>query len=205
MSNLKSRISNSLYLPGLCLVLIMTAAGCREEPGPAAKKPAPEISRRRDVPGKSVGVKSISPASAQARVQAENKAPDKFLPATSMEESAPDDAEYFAVFMAGKKVGYSIQSRIVADDKVTTSQKVNITISRAGAVVTMDVTETSVETTDGKPLSFEVEQVLGAARRVLGGGGECRAEQAPSLRHRPGEAGREPRGIPGRRKTRSDA
>jgi len=179
MSNLKSKISNSLYLPGLCLVLIMTAAGCRKEPGPAAKKPAPDISRRQDAPGKSVTVKPASPVLAQARVLTENRATGKSLSTTSMEESAPDDAEYFAVFMAGKKVGYSIQSRIVADDKVTTSQKVNITISRAGTAVTMDVTESSIETTDGKPLGFEVEQVLGAMlmkiKGVVGGDGVVNA------------------------------
>ena len=70
--------------------------------------------------------------------------------------------EYFAVFMEGKKVGHAIQSRVVADGKVTTSEKVSITISRANVPVTIDMTETSIETTDGRPLGFEAVQELSA-------------------------------------------
>jgi len=69
--------------------------------------------------------------------------------------------EYFAVFMEGKKVGHSIQSRVVADGKVTTSEKVSITISRANVPVVMNMTETSIETADGQPLGFEAVQDLG--------------------------------------------
>lgn len=80
------------------------------------------------------------------------------------------ETEYFAVFMEGKKVGFAIYSRVVADStsspraegKVTTTQKVSITISRADVPLTIDTTETGIETTDGKPLGFEVVQELGA-------------------------------------------
>lgn len=70
------------------------------------------------------------------------------------------EEEYFAVFMQGKKVGYAIQSRKTTGGKVTSTEKVSITLSRANAPVTVDMTETSVETTDGKPLSFEATQQL---------------------------------------------
>jgi hypothetical protein len=77
---------------------------------------------------------------------------------TTPEETASDEIEYFAVFMEGKKVGHAIQSRVVTDVNVTTSEEVSITISRADIPVTINMTETCFETTDGKPLGFEVAQ-----------------------------------------------
>ena len=84
------------------------------------------------------------------------------MPGIAQEQAAEsDEVEYLAVFTEGKKVGYLVQSRIVAGGKVTTSEKFNITISRAGAPVTMDATETSIETTKGsrwvlRPCSYSV-------------------------------------------------
>ena len=74
---------------------------------------------------------------------------------------AQDETEYLAVFMQGKKVGHAVHTRRVADGKVTTSEDVSITISRVGIPLTVKMTETSVETTDGKPLGFESLQLLG--------------------------------------------
>ena len=48
-----------------------------------------------------------------------------------------------------------------ADGKVTTTEKVSMQVSRANAPVSMNTTETNIETTDGKPLGFEVVQDLG--------------------------------------------
>jgi len=75
-----------------------------------------------------------------------------------------DETEYFAVFMEGKKVGHAIESRIVSGDKVTTSEQVSMTISRGGISVTIEMTETSIETTSGEPLGFETSQKLGAIK-----------------------------------------
>jgi hypothetical protein len=82
----------------------------------------------------------------------------------SLAKSKPvsDRTEYFAVFMEGKKVGHAIQSRAISAGKVTTSEEVTITVSRANVSVTMEITESSIETTDGEPLGFEVAQQLGA-------------------------------------------
>jgi len=82
---------------------------------------------------------------------------------------AAQEAEYFAVFMQGKKVGHAIHTRAVEGDKVTTSEEVSITISRIGIPVTVRMTETSVETTAGKPLSFESVQFLGAMKMTVSG------------------------------------
>jgi hypothetical protein len=83
--------------------------------------------------------------------------------------SQSEEIEYFAVFMEGKKVGHAIFSRIEAGGKVTSSQKVNITLSRAGIPVTIDMTETCIETIGGKPLGFELIQNLGImSMKVVG-------------------------------------
>jgi hypothetical protein len=82
---------------------------------------------------------------------------------------AGTETEYFAVFMEGKKVGHAIQSRVVADGKVTTNEKLSITISRGAVPVTMDMEETSIETVEGRPLSFEaVQKLSGLAMKVTG-------------------------------------
>ncbi len=75
---------------------------------------------------------------------------------------AAQESEYFAVFMQGKKVGHAVNTRSVEAGKVTTREDVSITISRVGIPVTVAMTETSVETTEGKPLSFKSVQRLGS-------------------------------------------
>ena len=82
------------------------------------------------------------------------------LVAAGLPGSASGETEYLAVFMEGRKVGHAIQSRVVTDSRVTTTEKTNITISRLNVPVTISITETSIETTDGKPLGFEAMQEL---------------------------------------------
>jgi hypothetical protein len=82
---------------------------------------------------------------------------------------AEAETEYLAVFMEGKKVGHAIRTRVVADGKVTTTERINITISRGNIPVTMDMAETSIETVEGRPLAFDVVQKLsGLAMKVAG-------------------------------------
>lgn len=84
-------------------------------------------------------------------------------------EAASDKKEYFAVFMEGKKVGYAIHSRVVSEGKVITSEEVSITLSRMAVSMTIQMKETSIETTDGKPLGFELEQTLGSMVMTVAG------------------------------------
>jgi len=79
------------------------------------------------------------------------------------------ETEYFAVFMAGKKVGHAVLSRVVDDGKVTTTEKVSIQVSRANVPVSINTTETSIETTDGKPLAFEAVQELSVMTMKVAG------------------------------------
>jgi len=84
-------------------------------------------------------------------------------------ETEPEPIEYFAVFMEGEKVGYVIASRVVSDEEVRTSEKVSMTISRGGIPVTINTAETGIETIDGEPLGFELEQRLGTVVMKMAG------------------------------------
>jgi hypothetical protein len=72
------------------------------------------------------------------------------------------DTQYSAAFIDGKKVGYSIHTRTVDANGVTTDDDISLTISRVGTPITVRMTEKTVETAAGKPLGFESVQLLGA-------------------------------------------
>lgn len=84
------------------------------------------------------------------------------LIAVSAPAFAATEAQYLAVFMEGKKIGHAVHTRTEAGGEVRTSDDVTITISRMGFAVTIQMGETSVETTAGKPLRFESTQQLAA-------------------------------------------
>ncbi|MBW8038477.1 MAG: transglutaminase domain-containing protein [Planctomycetes bacterium] len=134
------------YLIGVCLVLTLAATGCKKEPEP--------------VPEESAAVKSIlkSVVTTKKTVTEEPVRDKASAEQPVLSEAASDEKEYFALFMEGKKVGYAIQSRVVADGNVTTTEKVSMTISRANVPLTINMTETSIETTEGKPLGFKAVQ-----------------------------------------------
>jgi len=145
------------YLLCIYLVLILAATGCKKEPEPVQgetlpKKPVAEEA----FPEKAVTEQPVPDAPALEEPVRDKAPGEQPVP----EEVPSDETEYFAVFMEGKKVGHAIQSRVVADENVTTSEKVSITISRADIPVTIDTTEICIETTEGKPLGFEAVQGL---------------------------------------------
>ena len=144
------------YLLCIYLVLIFTVTGCKKEPEPAEENlpKKPVVIVEESVPEKAPINEPVPEKPTSVEPVLEKVSIEEPLPA----ETPRDVIEYFAVFMEGKKVGYAIQSRISADDKVTTSEEVSITISRAAVPVTINMTETCFETTDGKPLGFEVAQ-----------------------------------------------
>ncbi|MFZ0035382.1 MAG: transglutaminase-like domain-containing protein [Sedimentisphaerales bacterium] len=91
------------------------------------------------------------------------------LAVASLSKAGPEETEYFAVFMEGKKIGHAIQSRVAADGKVTTTEKMSMQMSRANTPMSMNTTETSIETTDGKPLGFEAVQDLSLTTMKVSG------------------------------------
>jgi hypothetical protein len=91
------------------------------------------------------------------------------LTALSAPAWAATETDYLAVFMEGKKVGHAVHTRTEAAGQVVTKEEVTITISRIGFPVTIEMTETSIETTAGKPLGFESVQGLGAMTMKVAG------------------------------------
>jgi hypothetical protein len=76
-------------------------------------------------------------------------------------KESPSELEYLAVFMDGKKVGYSTHSRKVESGRVSNSEMMMMTIKRSGVAITVKVTETYYETPQGEPLGFVSEQNFG--------------------------------------------
>jgi hypothetical protein len=70
------------------------------------------------------------------------------------------ETEYSALLMDGKKMGHTVHSRTVVGGKVTTTEKVSMTIARAGFSMTVTTAETTIETVGGKPLGFKSVQEI---------------------------------------------
>jgi hypothetical protein len=88
---------------------------------------------------------------------------------TAYPAAAETETEYFAVFMEGQKAGHTSITRQVSNNKVTTTQMVTLTISRANIPLSINMIETAIETTQGEPLGFEVVQDLAAMTTKIQG------------------------------------
>jgi Transglutaminase-like superfamily len=78
----------------------------------------------------------------------------------------PDNADYMAIFLDGKKAGYLASERVVKGDVVVTTQIVSIAFRREGSVIESLVKMTARETLDGKPLSFRAENIAQGRSQV---------------------------------------
>jgi hypothetical protein len=130
-------------LIGICLIITITnSISCR-------KKSPPEQEQ------------SIQQTTAAQKPTTAAQKPTTAAQKPTAKEIQPDETDYYALFLEGKKVGYAIENRIVDGQKVTTSVDLKITLNRAGIAVSIQTKADSFETTDGKPLGFELEQNLG--------------------------------------------
>ncbi len=91
------------------------------------------------------------------------------LAAAGVSNAKSEETEYYAVFMDGNKIGHAVRSRITTEGKVTTSQETSVQVNRADVPTKVVTTETSIETTDGKPLGFKVVQNSGDMTASLSG------------------------------------
>jgi len=159
------------YLVGVCLVLVLAGTNCKKEPETAPEEAVTEKPVVEEAsPEKAVTEQSLREKPALEKPVRDKAAVEKPVGEKPVSgEVASDETEYFAVFMEGKKVGHAIQSRFVADGEVTTSEKASITISRADIPITINMTETCIETTDGKPLAFEAVQELSVMTMKVAG------------------------------------
>lgn len=132
----------------ICLALIITVTGCKDEPkqAPIEKPTTAEESNT---------VAEAPNTGTQETPKPATKGPGK---------EGWDETEYYAVFMEGKKVGYVIQDRLVAEPNVITTMETDVTISRFGTAVTMRTISKNIETTEGIPIAFESVQNFGGAK-----------------------------------------
>jgi hypothetical protein len=136
------------YLLWICLVsAILAGVGCRKKSPPPQEVSKPKVELSEQTTAKQAVLEK--PAQEAVSVKA------------GSEQAQPEETEYFALFMEGKKVGYAIQNRAVAGNEVTTSVELKITLSRMGVSVSVQTKAITIETIDGKPLGFEVEQAFG--------------------------------------------
>lgn len=70
------------------------------------------------------------------------------------------DVEYYAVLMEGQKIGHAVHVRNVDAGTVTTTDLVSMVIGRGAISMSVSTAETSIETTDGKPIGFEYTEDL---------------------------------------------
>jgi hypothetical protein len=63
--------------------------------------------------------------------------------------------EYFSLFVNGKKIGYSTESRFVEPDKVITIMNEFTKLHRVGATVKTETYKKHIESPDGEPIAFE--------------------------------------------------
>lgn len=79
------------------------------------------------------------------------------------------ETEYLALLLDGKKIGHSKVTRTVAEEKVTTSVAMVMTMTRGPVSITVRIVETNFETTRGKPLGFKSVQDLGIMAQTVEG------------------------------------
>ena len=134
------------------LVVINSVGGCRKK-----STPSPQQSVQQTEVSNQDGIEQVAPdKSATEKLLAQES-----VSAIDVSEAQGEETEYFALLMEGKKVGYAIQRRDVEGDKVTTSVELKITLSRTGIPVSVQTRAITIETIDGKPLGFELEQAMG--------------------------------------------
>jgi len=149
------------YLLWICLVsAILASVGCRKKSPPPQEVSKPEVELSEQTTAKQAVLDK--PATQEPKmVKPARQAKEAVSVKAGSEQAQQEETEYFALFMEGKKVGYAIQNRAVAGNKVTTSVELKITLSRLGVSVSVQTKAITIETIDGKPLGFEVEQAFG--------------------------------------------
>jgi len=84
-----------------------------------------------------------------------------FAGATGLALGDTDEVEYYALLIDGNKIGHMAVTRAVADEAVTTSENMTMTIARGPESMTIHIFSRHLETADGRPVAFEVEQNIG--------------------------------------------
>ena len=83
------------------------------------------------------------------------------LVAAAAPAAAEPETTWMKVMLEGRKIGQIEHVRTVESGRVTTIERMAVTIERAGTALSLEVEERSVETADGKPLAFGARTSLG--------------------------------------------
>jgi hypothetical protein len=90
-------------------------------------------------------------------------------PAAVLVGAEGGEVEYYAILVDGKKIGHVVQTRESAGGVVTTVEDMSMMMSRGAVSLTVQTAEKSIETADGKPIGFEVEQnISGMGQKTKG-------------------------------------
>lgn len=90
-------------------------------------------------------------------------------PVWAAEQKNAPETTYYALYLQGSKIGYEKDVRTVADGKVTSSTMMVLSLNRMGLTMEISVLGTDVETTAGKPLSFEMTQKMSGMNMTTSG------------------------------------
>jgi hypothetical protein len=82
---------------------------------------------------------------------------------------AETETTWMKVMVDGRKIGHLVVTRSVEGDRVTTTERTELSIERSGISVPMTTVEQSVETRDGKPLAFSSELAFSGITTVTQG------------------------------------
>ncbi|MDR3385660.1 MAG: transglutaminase-like domain-containing protein [Rudaea sp.] len=83
--------------------------------------------------------------------------------------AAVTDDTWMSVLLDGRKIGAMHNTRKVEDDRVITSQTMDVQLDRAGTKIALASGETDTESSDGKPLAFESLTTISGTTNVLRG------------------------------------
>jgi len=88
---------------------------------------------------------------------------------TTVAGAAETETDYLAILLKDQKIGHAVHIRSVEDNKVTTTERFSMTLGRGGQAVTVSSQETHIESTDGKPLGFELSMTTsGIEQKTIG-------------------------------------
>jgi len=76
---------------------------------------------------------------------------------------------YFALYLEGSRCGYAEETREVEGDKIISSEKIHLELSRMGTPIRLIVAETAIESPLGRPLGFKLEQDMAMMKMTIEG------------------------------------
>ncbi len=89
--------------------------------------------------------------------------------ATQAATPVQSKTEWMAMMLNDRKSGHMVLEREVYEDQVITRITSSLNLSRAGTRMVIDMTETSRETLDGRPLSFSASQKISGVEMTVEG------------------------------------